>query len=176
MSPPEVWGPPVWTFIHSLAENIRENKYNVLKQDLFSVIQRICNFLPCPECSQHAKLFLNKVNMNLITDKSQFKGLLHLFHNVVNKRKRKPAFNYMDLNKYKTINVLNAFNNFVRVYNTKGNMKLLMETFQRSLVVKDVRQWLLSNVNHFIFPKPPLLIEDQKPLIEEQTESLHIAN
>ena len=30
MSPPSVWGPPIWRFFHILAENIHEEDYNKL--------------------------------------------------------------------------------------------------------------------------------------------------
>ena len=40
MSPPEIWGPPVWTFFHTLAENINEEGFSNIKS------------LPLTECIQ----------------------------------------------------------------------------------------------------------------------------
>jgi hypothetical protein len=68
---------------------------------------------------------------------------------MVNAKKRKPLFNYGNINIYQNLNIANVFNNFVPVYNTKGNMKLLTESFQRSLVVKDLRRWLMANHQSF---------------------------
>ena len=45
--------------------------------------------------------------------------------------------------------LIKVFNNFVSVYNTKGNMKLLSESFQRSLIIKDLKRWLVQNINSF---------------------------
>ena len=53
------------------------------------------------------------------------------------------------MNIYQNLNIANVFNNFVSVYNTKGNMKLLAESFQRSLIIKDLKRWLLNNINSF---------------------------
>jgi len=68
----------------------------------------------------------------------------------VNYRKKKPAFNQILLNKYEKMNVITAYNNFVSVYHTKGNMKLLAESFQRKLILKDFRQWFMNNISNFL--------------------------
>lgn len=144
MPPPEVWGPPIWTFFHVLAEKIREREFPRIYTELFSLIQRICAFLPCPDCSQHAISFLKKIKINEMNTKEKFKGMLYVFHNYVNLRKHKKLFNYENLVNYRKIKISYAFNNFVSVYNTKGNMKMLSESFQRSLLLKDLRKWLMS--------------------------------
>jgi len=149
MPPPEVWGPPIWKFLHALAENVNEDEFPKIKLMLFSYIKRICNFLPCPECSAHAYQFLARVNINAIKSKHEFKNMLYVFHNAVNKRKRKVLFNYTHMNKYRNINIGSAFNNFISVYHTKGNMNLIAESFQRSLLVKDLKNWLISNYRYF---------------------------
>lgn len=149
MSPPEIWGPPVWTFFHTLAENINEDGFLNIKISLFSFIKRICTYLPCPDCSQHAIHFLAKVNINKIITKNDFKSMLYVFHNTVNKRKKKQMFNYNNLEKYKRYNVGSTFNHFVSVYHTKGNMNLIAESFQRNLLVKDLKNWLINNHKYF---------------------------
>jgi hypothetical protein len=158
MSPPEVWGPPIWTFFHTLAEKVNEEYFLSIKTSLFFFIKRICNFLPCPDCSQHANRFLAKVDINKIKSKLDFKNMLYVFHNTVNKRKHKPLFSYVNVNIYKNYNVGTTFNNFVSVYHTKGNMNLIAESFQRNLLVKDLKVWLISNHRYF---RPS---KKQKPL------------
>jgi hypothetical protein len=149
MSPPEVWGPPIWTFLHTLAEKVNEDEFPKIKLMLFSYIKRICNFLPCPECSSHAYQFLARININSIKTKYEFKNMLYVFHNAVNKRKRKPLFNYAQLNKYRHNNIGATFNNFITVYHTKGNMNLIAESFQRNLLIKDLKNWLITNHQYF---------------------------
>ena len=149
MPAPEVWGPPIWTLFHVLAETINEEHYNKIFPQLFMLIKRVCAFLPCPECSQHATHFLAKLKPNDVSNKESFKNTFYLFHNMVNYRKKKPLYNYTNMEKYKYIPLTNAFNNFVRVYNTKGNMKMLAESFRRQLVIKDFRYWLINNIQFF---------------------------
>jgi hypothetical protein len=153
MSPPEVWGPPIWTFLHALAEKVNEEHFHKIKSSLFFIIKRICNFLPCPECSLHATHFLGRININAIQNKNQFKQMLFVFHNTVNKRRKRPAFKIENINKYKNVNVGVAFNNFIKVYHTKGNMNLLAESFQRSLLISDLKKWLVNNHKFFCSPK-----------------------
>ena len=154
MSPPEVWGPPVWTFFHVLAEKVNENAYPIIKNQMFIIIQKICGFLPCPECAKDAAGFLGKVRINDLRNKTDFKNMLFFFHNYVNSKKRKRIYNYSDLEVYKRYNIIYAFNNFIRVYHTKGNMKQLSESFQRQFVIKDVRKWVTRNIRAFIFTTP----------------------
>jgi len=149
MPPPEIWGPPIWTLFHTLADHINEDFFGNIKHSLFSFIRRICNFLPCPECSQHATMFLAKVNINKINSKTDFKNMLYIFHNTVNKRKRKQLYNYANIEKYKKYNIGAAFNKFVSVYHTKGNMNLIAESFQRNLLVGDFKKWLFQNHKYF---------------------------
>ena len=156
MSPPEIWGPPVWTFFHTLAENINEEGFSNIKFSLFSFIKRICNYLPCPDCSHHAIHFLAKVNINKIVTKNDFKNMLYVFHNSVNKRKRKALFNHANLEKYKRYNVGSTFNHFVSVYHTKGNMNLIAESFQRKLLVSELKTWLIKHYKYFKPTKKPV--------------------
>ena len=89
MSPPEVWGPPVWTFFHVLAEKVTENAYPIIKNQMFRIIQKICGFLPCPECSQHATIFLGKVKINDLRNKTDFKNMLFFFSQLCKFKKEK---------------------------------------------------------------------------------------
>ena len=133
MSPPEIWGPPIWTLFHTLSEKINPEVYIQVINSMFGMIVRICNFLPCPECSKDATIFLAKIKISNYKTKNDFKNMLYLFHNYVNTKKRKPLFNYADINKYSNLNLEQVVKNFIKNYNTKGNMKLLTESFQRTI-------------------------------------------
>ena len=62
MSPPEVWGPAIWLLFHTLSERISEEAYPYISKQLFMQIVNICKFLPCPDCSTDAGIFLAKIN------------------------------------------------------------------------------------------------------------------
>ena len=150
MSPPEVWGPAIWRLFHTLAENINENMYKHIYPQLFFQIQRICKFLPCPECAKDASIFLAKVKLSDLKTKRDFINIFYLFHNYVNAKKRKPLFNYGNIYIYKNYRIINVVNSFISVYNTKGNMKLIAESFQRQFIIKDFKIWIMNNIKFFI--------------------------
>ena len=131
MTPPNIWGPPIWTFFHVLAEKINEKLYPTYRIQLLIMIKSICSALPCPECTRDATAFLAKVKLQTLGSKHDFKSMLYFFHNYVNSKKRKPLYNFSSLEIYKRYNIINVFNRFISVYHTKGNMKLLAESFQR---------------------------------------------
>jgi hypothetical protein len=147
---PNVWGPPVWNFFHVLTYKIKEENFSNIFPTLFEYIRLICKNLPCPDCSMHATQFLNRVNPSGIKTKQDFINLFFFFHNAVNKRKQKPLFNYENLSQYENQNVISAFNGFIRVFNTKGNMRLLAESFQRQLTLNKFRKWFLNNIQQFM--------------------------
>ncbi len=145
----EVWGPATWNFFHTIAEKIKDEHFQLIGPQVFQLIRRICLYLPCPECAQHATYFLSRVNINKIQSKTEFKNMLCFFHNEVSKKKRKPNYPPSELAIYADYNLIRVFNQFIVTYNTRGNMKLLAETFQRNLVVTELKKWLVQNLKYF---------------------------
>jgi hypothetical protein len=147
---PEEWGPPIWTLFHCLAEKMREESFPMVGRPLFGHIYKIVSFLPCPECSQHAKSFLAKINPGTLKNKADFKNTLYVFHNAVNKRKKKPMFNNERLDiHYANRNLIHVMNRFMYVYNTNGNMNLINDSFHRKFVVSSFKKWMIANAKHF---------------------------
>ena len=173
MSPPEVWGPAVWTLFHTLAERVSEHAYPFIYKQLFEQIILICKFLPCPDCSTDATSFLAKINISNIETKIKFKNLFYLFHNYVNAKKRKPLFNYSNIYIYINYPLIPIVNNFIAKYNTKGNLNLINESFQRNLVKKTFRKWIINNIGAFV-PPPQLIknISEPKLPIEQNQEQI----
>ena len=165
MSPPEVWGPAVWTLFHTLTERVSEHAYPFISAQLFSQIVRICKFLPCPECSLDATNFLAKVNISNLKTKTEFKNLFYLFHNYVNAKKRKPLFNYEKINMYASYPLIPVLNNFNSKYNTKGNMNLISDSFQRNLLQTNFKKWIVANIGAFV-PPPLLRLPIANPITE----------
>lgn len=153
MSPPEVWGPAIWTLFHTLAEKINPDTYSIVVHSMFSMIVKICKYLPCPDCSTHASNFLAKVDINRHKTKEEFKTLFYVFHNSVNARNKKKLFLYSDLKIYANYNLVNVVKNFISKYNTNGNMKLLTETFQRKFVISAFLKWFHFHHTAFVQPK-----------------------
>jgi hypothetical protein len=175
MSPPEVWGPAVWNLFHTLIEKVNEQAYPYISRQLFRIFVRICKFLPCPECSNDSSMFLAKIKIENLKTKNDLKNTFYLFHNYVNAKKRKPLFNYSYMSVYKRYKLIQIVNNFFISYNTKGNMKLLAESFQRQVVVKDFKNWFTSNIRAF-FPQinpPPANNINVKDTEESEETTVH---
>ena len=139
------WGPAVWLLFHTMVEKIKEPDNTRLCRELFYQIKNICKFLPCPDCASHATSNLANVNISRINSKSDLKQILFMFHNSVNIRKKKALFTISELEKYTRANLSAVIYNFKMNYNSARNMKLMGETFQRSLVISQFNQWL--NIN-----------------------------
>jgi hypothetical protein len=146
---PSQWGPPTWIFLHTLVAKIKDEQFPVIGQQVIANIIQICLFLPCPECSVHAKQFWANVVTKNINNKQDLINLLFVFHNAVNKRRSVKPFRYVDLQYYNTLKLIDTFNDFARNYNTNGNMKLLTESFHRSRLLQSLRGWLMSNLPSF---------------------------
>ena len=168
MPPIELWGPATWTLFHVLAEKVNEHMYPRISGQLFDVIKRICSALPCPECAQDATIFLAKIKVHELKTKMDFKNMIYIFHNYVNSKKRKPLFKYINLEVYKRYNIVYVFNKFISFYHTKGNMRLLAESFQRQLIVKNVREWFTRNLGFFMPCNQPVPnVEEPTPVLNE---------
>lgn len=146
---PSYWGPNTWIFIHTLAEKIKDSSFPIIGGQLISFIRLICRHLPCPECAQHAAQFWKNVDESKITTKQDLISLLFVFHNVVNNRKKQPLYKFDDLSVYKYKSLNDTFIQFVRVYNTKGNMNFISESFHRDMFISNFRNWLKLNIHHF---------------------------
>lgn len=146
---PSSWGPSTWLFIHTLAAKIKETSFPLIGTSLILVLIQICNNLPCPECAQHAKHFWSKVKTANIKNKTDLINLLFVFHNMVNQRKQLRHFKHDNLKYYESKNVIDTYNLFSRNFNTHGNMNLINESFHRNMMLSSLRNWLMTNINHF---------------------------
>lgn len=144
------WGPHIWKLFHVLAVKMKEESFQIIGKDLYFYIRRICSNLPCPDCSRHATFFLNKINPLLIRSKQELIVTLFIFHNSVNKRKDKPIAPEAILLQYKNENIFDVYNNFIKVFNTNRNSKLLADNLHRKFIIKEFKSWFLNNINHFI--------------------------
>jgi hypothetical protein len=143
------WGPTTWTFMHTLAEKIKDASFPLIGQELISKIVNICHHLPCPECTLHAKQFWSNVKISNVHSRTDLINLLHMFHNMVNKRKKTLPFKQVDLQYYKTLNIITTYNIFVKNFNTHGNMNFINESFHRNKMLSSFKMWIIANIQHF---------------------------
>ena len=149
MAPPEVWGPPIWIFFHTITTKVKDGLDVNVYKGLFRIIKTICKNLPCPTCATDATLFLSKINEDVINSKQKLINNIYIFHNYVNKKNNKILFNYNKILNYNHADLAVTIRQFIRAYNTSGNMNLLNESFQRQLAVKEFRRWMRANISAF---------------------------
>jgi hypothetical protein len=146
-----LWGEPTWYFFHTIAHKVKNEHFDILKFQIFEIFKQICYNLPCPNCSIHAKLYIQKINFNSIVTKEDFKKMLFIFHNVINEKKNYPIFKYEDLdNKYSKSVTLNIIKNFFIFYQDKQyNVKLVGDNFHRNRIIYLTKKWFNQNFQYF---------------------------
>jgi len=154
MTTKSVWGPCVWYMFHTLSYHIKDTnavEFEKTKNEFIKFTFRIATNLPCPECSQHAAQFVNRVNPASIKTKDQLNGLFIDFHNAVNQRKGKPVFTREEAYaKYKTANVRLVIEYFFQIYGKKTvNVKLMVNNFHKDMLLSEFRAWVTQNTAMF---------------------------
>ena len=146
----KIWGNAVWYLFHTLVYKIKSADDSGLKE-LFGHIASISKNLPCPECSEHASLFLSRVNINVVTSsRENMIAFLFEFHNSVNKKIGKPIYLLEDLKKYSLANTINIINHFIAVMNSNSNnSRLMMDSFNRQKAVKVFMEYISRNIHKY---------------------------
>ena len=147
------WGNISWILMHSLAQKVTENKFLNCKQILIRIIFDICNNLPCPDCREHANKLLKTSNINKISNKKELISFLCEFHNIVNKKLKKPTKNIEEVEKKYSGAKLNIIViTFFKVYNSViYNEKMLADSFRRKIFLKKLLEDLVKlkpYINH----------------------------
>jgi hypothetical protein len=149
--PKILWGPAIWSFLHCLAEKVKDSSYDLLKKDIFFHIESICKNLPCPTCSSHASQYLQKVDFTKLRTKEDLKLMLYNFHNVVNKRLGKPEYKIIDMHmKYPQLNFYDEINMFFKFFENKHKtVNMLSNDIYTMRISKNIKHWLSENIYHF---------------------------
>ena len=147
------WGNISWILMHSLAQKVTENKFLNCKQILIRIIFDICNNLPCPDCREHANKLLKTSNINKISNKKELISFLCEFHNIVNKKLKKPTKNIEEVERrYSTAKLNMIVITFFKVYNSViYNEKMLADSFRRKIFLKKLLEDLVKlkpYINH----------------------------
>ena len=145
------WGEPTWFLFHTLSVKIKESAFLRIRAELLNNIYAICINLPCPDCANHAKIYLDNVNFNAIQTKEDFKLLFYRFHNEVNRMKGYPAFSYEGFDeKYSLAITTNIIRNFMGHFSDRNrSIKLLATDLHRSRLCATLKEWFNANIHAF---------------------------
>lgn len=141
------WGKSYWFFFHTMAAKIKPEYYLQYRNHIFDIVKEVCHNLPCPDCTQHATSYINKININSLKTKEDFNMCLFEFHNSVNRRKNFPVFSVEELiQKYSTANFKNIINYFMYYYKMEyRSIRMIAESMHRQRSAKRILEWLQSN-------------------------------
>ena len=148
---PMKWGEPTWFLLHTLAQKIKSDKFMIIRSELLDAIYSICTNLPCPDCANHAKSYLDSSNFKLIKSKDDLKRVLFDFHNFVNNRKGYSIFSFEDLNnKYKNAVTINIIHNFIFYFEDKhSSPRMISNDMYRKRISNNLKIWFDKNIQYF---------------------------
>lgn len=179
MSLKEIWGPPTWRLLHTLAENIKTEAFNKSKIYLFNIIKNICLLLPCPISIYQSKCYLEKAQLYKFNSINDLKIMFFMFHNFVNAKNRKPLFKYQNMTMYQDIDIMSAYNDFSNMHTNNIHMKQTPNYLKMQYVLGDIENFIKEYIcKPIIVPvieepekeEPPIIAEpiiEEPPIIEE---------
>ena len=118
-----IWARYTWCLFHMLVEKIKDVYIHSEIAKLQEIILMIVSILPCPECREHGKKYLQQEikhnRFGNLTSKEALKLFLYKFHNVVNIKTGKKTFNVNILNQYSNMNllfILDQWNKYFKLF------------------------------------------------------------
>jgi len=145
------WGEPTWFLLHTLSVKVKESEFKRIRIELLNRIYAICINLPCPDCANHAKHYLDGINFNTIQTKEDLKLMLYNFHNAVNKKKGYSFFPYDQFNeKYSLAITNNMMRNFMVHFSDRNrSLKLLASDLHRTQLCESLKTWFNQEISCF---------------------------
>jgi hypothetical protein len=145
------WGPAVWYLLHTISVKVKESDFSYIRVDLLNHIYAICTNLPCPDCSNHAKAYLDGVNFNTIQTKTDLIKLLWAFHNTVNQRKGYPFYQYDQIDEtYSKAVTNNIIIHFMAHFSDRNrSLKLLPTDLHRMRLCQALKIWFNDHITSF---------------------------
>ena len=108
-----IWGPPAWTFLHTITFNYPDNPTNEDKQNYYTFFNSLKHVLPCEKCKKHYTENSRDLKDNLNSKDDLVKWLIDI-HNDVNIKNDKSVWSYTDVyNKYQDMYNSNTINNVI---------------------------------------------------------------
>jgi len=146
------WGKPTWYLLHTLAEKVKDENFPSVRKDLLDIIYSICTNLPCPDCANHARVYLDGINFNTIQTKEDLKLMLFIFHNTVNKKKGYAIFTQEELDSmYASAITINIIQNFMAAYLVKNSApQMIANDMFRRRIIGNAQDWLTKNMEKFL--------------------------
>jgi hypothetical protein len=100
----------------------------------------------------HAKQLMGKYNIRRIQTKEGLVKTLFLIHNEVNKKLKKPNFEYEKIkNIYLSMNTRQVFTDYYNKYSVMNfGEKMMLYSFHRKLFLKQYKQFMQNHIHLFL--------------------------
>jgi len=138
-----------------LAEKIKDEHVHSEIVKIQEIVFMIVTILPCPECREHGKKYLQQEikhnRFGNINDKNILKTFLYNFHNVVNSKTGKRICNVDILKQYSNINllfVLDQWNKYFKLFTI--DQYTIREESDRKKKKLIILNYLKNNIEKYI--------------------------
>lgn len=110
-----VWGPPAWTFLHTITYNYPEDPTDNDKKNYHNFFMNLQHVLPCKKCQAHYTENIQKYDLNNSLDnRDDFVKWLIDIHNEVNKDMGKRVWSYSEVHdEYDNLHNSNLVNKII---------------------------------------------------------------
>lgn len=97
MSAQDVWGPPFWFFLHTVAHHYPITPNQVTKRKYYDLVQNFPLFLPDEGMGKRFAELLDKYPVTpYLDDRTSFRRWVHFIHNQVNREVGKPVISWTE--------------------------------------------------------------------------------
>jgi hypothetical protein len=135
--------------LHCLVLKIKDDANNI--EEIKTLITSICDNLPCPYCSSHARATIQKSNFSKINDILSLRVFVFQLHNNVNERLKKPKMEYSEhLERYKNVKLVDVINTFIKAYNNNSGTTMMLYSFHKKQVIIQLRTYFKNHASLYI--------------------------
>lgn len=148
----QIWGNLCWFLFHSSAYKLKEDRIDLIPS-LIYIFLNICNNLPCPDCREQSKRILSRINFRQIKTKESLVKFLFEYHNIVNKKLKKPIYSRKEHDKLysraKLGNILKKWNRVMKM-ESHNQHDMMMSVSKNKMRIK-VIEYFNDNKKAFNF-------------------------
>jgi len=144
------WGPITWFLLHTFAEKIHNSAFLANRANYLNLIFNLCCNLPCPDCSNHAKIYLTRARFKyIIKTKNELRLFLWKFHNNTNTRLKKEQQNISILKMYFNGNFEKIITLFSKeIFKQVGSTNIL-NLMYKNIHAQKIIDTINANKSHF---------------------------
>jgi len=148
----QIWGNLCWYLFHASVYKLKDERVDLIPK-LIYIFKNVCYNLPCPDCREQSKQILSRVNFTQIKTKESLVKFLFEYHNIVNKKLKKPQYSRKEhdklYNRAKLGNILKKWNRVMKM-ESHNQHDMMMSVSKNKMRIK-VIDYFNENRKAFYF-------------------------